>query len=168
MKKKTSKKQAKKIMKKTVKNHPKKVKKAVKKQQKRAPEKKIKVKISREELIKYKSILLDKKGSLLKDINHISKDTLNKSQRDVTGELSGYTFHMADVATDNYDRDFGLGLATAEQKVVWEIDEALGRINDKTFGSCQSCGNKIGKERLLAIPYTKFCKECQQAEERKK
>jgi RNA polymerase-binding transcription factor DksA len=75
---------------------------------------------------------------------------------------------MADVATDNYDREFGLGLASNEQKVVWEIDEAIGRINEKTFGSCQGCEKKIAKKRLQAIPYTRFCVACQEKEEQKK
>jgi len=163
MKKKQAKKQVKKQIKKKIRKPA--GKKAL---AKKPPTKKAAVKVSRQELLKYKSLLLNKKETLLKDIQHISKDTLNKNQRDVTGELSGYTFHMADVATDNYDRDFGLGLATSEQKVIWEIDEALGRINDKTFGKCLSCGGKINKERLLAIPYAKFCKDCQQKEEGKK
>lgn len=124
--------------------------------------------MTKQELAKFKTLLLEKKEKLLKEIGHISKDTLAKSQRDATGELSGYTFHMADVATDNYDREFGLGLASNEQKVVWEIDEAIGRINDKTFGSCLSCGKKIAKKRLTAIPYTRFCVNCQEQEEQKK
>ena len=124
--------------------------------------------MNKQELSKFKALLLKRKEELLKEIGHISKDTLAKSQRDATGELSGYTFHMADVATDNYDREFGLGIASSEQKVVWEIDEAIGRINDKTFGSCLDCGTKIVKKRLTAIPYTRFCVSCQEKEEQKK
>lgn len=124
--------------------------------------------MNKQELSKFKALLLKRKEELLKEIGHISKDTLSKSQRDATGELSGYTFHMADVATDNYDREFGLGIASSEQKVVWEIDEAIGRINDKTFGSCLDCGKNIVKKRLIAIPYTRFCVSCQEKEEQNK
>ncbi|MFH1407313.1 MAG: TraR/DksA family transcriptional regulator [Candidatus Omnitrophota bacterium] len=119
------------------------------------------------DLQKYRALLLKKKEILVNDIKHISSDNLSKSQRDATGELSGYTFHMADVATDNYDREFGMGLAATEQKVIWAIDEALGRIQDRSFGFCQSCEKKISKKRLTAVPYAKFCVDCQSKEEKR-
>lgn len=124
--------------------------------------------MNKAELQKYKDLLLKKKESLSKDIKQISKDALNKSQRDATGELSGYTFHMADVATDNYDREFNLGLATQEQKMLWEINEALGRIKDKSYGGCLGCNKPIPKKRLQAMPETKFCIACQSSTESKK
>lgn len=124
--------------------------------------------MNKAELQKYKELLLKKKESLSKDIKQISKEALSKSQRDATGELSGYTFHMADVATDNYDREFNLGLATQEQKIVWEISEALGRIKDKSYGSCLGCSKPIPKRRLQAMPETKFCIACQSSSESNK
>ena len=60
----------------------------------------------------FKDLLLKKKAELSKGIEHIAKDALKTSQRDATGDLSGYSLHMADMATDNYDREFSLGLAT--------------------------------------------------------
>lgn len=121
--------------------------------------------VSRAELTTFRKLLLRKKQTLVNEIEHISRDTLSRSQRDATGELSGYTFHQADVATDNYDREFSLGLATAEQRIIWEIDEALGRIQDRTFGNCLSCGKRIARRRLQALPYARYCIDCQKKEE---
>lgn len=125
-------------------------------------------KMKKAELEKYKKLLLDKKEDVLNELKHIQMDTLNKSQRDASGDLSGYTLHMADVATDNYDREFSLGIATGGQKILYDIDEALKRIEDKEFGNCQLCSKPIPKTRLKVVPYTKYCLVCQKAEESKK
>ena len=115
---------------------------------------------------KYKKLLLAKKARLLAEIKHIEKDTLNQSQRDAAGDLSGYRVHMADSATDNYDREFSLGLATNAQGVLYEIEEALKRISEKQFGACLSCGKPIPKKRLTAGPHAKLCIRCQSSEEK--
>lgn len=114
---------------------------------------------------KYKKLLLAKKARVLGEVKRIEKDTL-KSQRDTAGDLSGYSFHMADSATDNYDREFSLGLATNAQRVLYEIDEALKRITEKRFGACLTCGKPIPKKRLTAVPFAKLCIRCQSSEEK--
>lgn len=115
---------------------------------------------------RYKKLLLAKKARLLAEVKHIEKDTLNQSQRDAAGDLSGYSFHMADSATDNYDREFSLGLATNAQRVLYDIEEALKRITEKRFGACLTCGKPIPKKRLIAVPYAKLCIRCQSSEEK--
>ncbi len=114
---------------------------------------------------RYKKLLLAKKARLLGEVKRIEKDTL-QSQRDASGDLSGYSFHMADSATDNYDREFSLGLATNAQRVLYEIDEALKRITEKRFGACLNCGKPIPKKRLTAVPFAKLCIRCQSSEEK--
>ena len=116
---------------------------------------------------KYKKLLLKKKEEVLQAMKHIGEDTLNRSQRDSSGDLSGYTLHMADVATDSYDREFSLGLASNAQEILYQIEEALKRVGEKNFGECLSCGKLINKRRLTAIPYTTLCIECQSKEETK-
>lgn len=118
------------------------------------------------EVTKYKKLLNEKRSRLLSEVRHIEKDALSKSQRDAAGDLSGYSFHMADAATDNYDREFSLGLATNAQRIVYEIDEALKRISEKRFGDCLNCGKPIPKKRLMAVPYAKLCLPCQSSEEK--
>ncbi|MDD5019363.1 MAG: TraR/DksA family transcriptional regulator [Candidatus Omnitrophica bacterium] len=115
----------------------------------------------------YKKLLLEKREEIVGDISHISEETLKKSQKDASGDISGYTFHMADVATDNYDREFSLGLASKERGVLMEINHALQKFQDGQFGLCESCKKPISKVRLKAVPYATLCLRCQQAKEKK-
>ena len=116
----------------------------------------------------FKEILLKKKAETAKGIEHIANDALKISQRDAAGDLSAYSLHMADMATDNYDREFSLGLATNEQKVLNRIDAALEKIESNVFGQCELCGKKISKVRLKAVPYAELCVPCQETQEKKK
>jgi RNA polymerase-binding protein DksA len=110
----------------------------------------------------YKEKLLNLKDEVLSKIREISEETLMKTQKDISGDMSGYSLHIADVASDNYERDFSLGLVSDERKVLFEIEEALKRIESKTYGACQMCEKIIGATRLKAIPHTKYCKKCQE------
>lgn len=112
---------------------------------------------------------LEEQRKLIADgIDHFTKDNLNLSQRDASGDLSGYTFHMADVATDNFDREFNLDIASNEQQLLNRIQEALNKINEGTFGICENCQANISMERLKAVPYARLCIKCQEEEEKKK
>ena len=113
-------------------------------------------------------LLTKKREALLKGIQHIADDALKTSQRDATGDLSAYSLHMADVATDNYDREFSLGLADNEQKLLDRINAALERIDSNTYGLCEVCEKKIAKARLKAVPYAELCVPCQEKQEKKK
>jgi len=107
------------------------------------------------------------KEELSDGIKHISEDTLKKSQKDASGDISGYTYHMADVATDNYDREFSLGLASNERKLLYELEDALKKIEEGTFGICEECKCSIAKTRLKAVPYARFCVKCQEKREKR-
>ncbi len=124
--------------------------------------------MEKKDLQMFKELLTKKKEQLAKGIEHITEDTLKTSQRDAAGDLSAYSLHMADVATDNYDREFSLGLAGNEQKILNRIDTALDKIEDKTFGLCESCNKKISKVRLKAVPYAELCVPCQEKQEKKR
>ena len=126
----------------------------------------MKNKLAKKELHMYKEMLLNLKEDFLKQIKDISENTLMKSQKDISGDISGYTLHIADVATDNYDRDFNLGLVSDERVILLEIEEALKRIEDKTYGVCKMCEKSITRIRLNAIPYVKYCKKCQEKQEK--
>ncbi len=71
-------------------------------------------------------------------------------------EVSVFSEHMADAATDSYDRDWALAMASSTQSALYEIDEALNRINNGTYGICEISGQPIESERLQAIPWTRF------------
>lgn len=122
-------------------------------------------KMSSQELKFYKALLLKERENSGGELSHIAKDSLNRSQRDASGDLSGYSYHMADVASDNYEIEFSLGRATDEQKLLYSIDEALRRINEKTYGNCLQCSKPISKKRLRAVPHTELCIDCQKANE---
>jgi RNA polymerase-binding protein DksA len=124
-------------------------------------------KMSKRELKKYKILLVAERQKVGGDLSHIAQNTLNKSQREASGDLSGYSYHMADQASDDYERDFSLGRATDEQNLLYKIDEALRRIEDGTYGSCPQCYKPIAKKRLAAIAYTELCIECQSKNEKK-
>jgi len=127
----------------------------------------LKKKFNKKELQEFKKILLRKKEEILDGIKHIYDDNLKKSQKEAAGDISGYTYHMADVATDTYDREFSLGLASNEMKILYELDDALKKIEEGTFGICEDCKGLITKNRLKAVPSARLCVKCQEREEKK-
>jgi DnaK suppressor protein len=126
----------------------------------------LKNKLTKKELTDYKKLISKRRNEILDSIDRISEDTLKKSQKDASGDISGYTFHMADVATDNYDREFSLGLASNDRKFLYELDDALKRIEDGSFGVCEECKSVLTKARLKALPYARLCLSCQQKREK--
>ncbi|MFA5146082.1 MAG: TraR/DksA C4-type zinc finger protein [Candidatus Omnitrophota bacterium] len=122
-------------------------------------------KMDKKGLKAYKELLLKEREKISGQLSHLTEDTLNKSQRDASGDLSGYSYHMADMASDDYEREFSLGRASDEQKVLFFIDEALKRVEEGTYGMCLQCGKNIAKKRLTALPYTELCIVCQEAKE---
>jgi RNA polymerase-binding protein DksA len=127
----------------------------------------VKNKLAKKELAEFKKIVLKRKEEILDEIKHISEDTLKKSQKEASGDISGYTYHMADVATDTYDREFSLGLASNERKLLYELEDALKKIEDGTFGICEECKILITKTRLKAVPYARLCVKCQERQEKR-
>lgn len=126
----------------------------------------MKKRFAKKELDFYKEKLFNFKDDVLAQIRDISKDTLMKSQKEMSGDISGYGIHLADVATDNYERDFNLGLVSNERIIVLDIDAALKRIEDKTYGICDTCKKSIAKNRLNAIPHAKYCRKCKEKVEK--
>ncbi len=126
----------------------------------------MKNKLNKKDLAEYKKLITKRKNEVMDSISRISEDTLKKSQKDASGDISGYSFHMADVATDNYDREFSLGLASNDRKFLYELEDALKRIEDGTFGICEECKSPVTKARLLALPYARLCLDCQQKREK--
>jgi len=102
---------------------------------------------------KYYGRLLELREQLLHQMNGLAKDSAQ--------EMAGYSLHMADSGTDNFDRDFALSLLSSDQDAVYEIEEALKRIEKKTFGVCELTGKAIPRARLEAIPWTRFTVDAQ-------
>lgn len=174
-----AKKQAKKQVKKSVAKKKTAVKKAVKKAAvkktaakkpaaKKSAPKKSAAKTSIKDFTKFKDLLETIRLKVSGDLQQLEEDNLNKSQRDAAGDLSGYSFHMADVATDNFDLETNLGLASNEQNLLNLIDTALRKIDEGTYGICETCSKAIPQKRLMAMPYGSNCITCQEAEERER
>jgi len=123
-------------------------------------------KFDNKKLTQYKKSLMKLKDSFVHDINNMSKNP--GSQNSDSGDISGHVLHMADVATDMYDREFNLELASNEREVLAKIEQALKRVEDKTFGECNECKKPIPLARLNAIPYAETCLKCQEKIETEK
>ncbi len=119
------------------------------------------------ELAQFKKALLELREKLVGNVHFMEDEALGKSGHDASGNLSNVPIHMADVGTDNYDRDLTIGLIQNGEEELRAIDEALEKISKKTFGLCEGeeCGKKISKARLTALPYVKLCIDCQRQEE---
>ncbi|MCX5697794.1 MAG: TraR/DksA family transcriptional regulator [Candidatus Omnitrophica bacterium] len=126
-----------------------------------------KKKYNKKALAEFKKLILKRKDEIVDDINHISEDTLKKSQKEASGDISGYSYHMADVATDTYDREFSLGIASNERQFLYEVNDALKKIEEGTFGTCEDCKRLITKTRLKVVPYARLCVKCQEKREKK-
>ncbi|PIQ86605.1 MAG: hypothetical protein COV74_04300 [Candidatus Omnitrophica bacterium CG11_big_fil_rev_8_21_14_0_20_45_26] len=128
--------------------------------------KKTKQRFSAKDLEYYKGLLLTLRERIRTGLQHIEEDSLNKSQKDGSGDLSGYSFHMADMATDSFDTEFRLGIASSEQDLLYEIDHALKKIEDGTYGLCEKYEIPISKARLKAMPFARYSLKAQQEEEK--
>jgi len=100
------------------------------------------------EWVKFYNRLLELRDQLTRQMNGLAKESAQ--------EMAGYSLHMADSGTDNFDRDFALSLLSSDQDAVYEIEEALKRIERNTYGICELTGKPIPKSRLEAIPWTRF------------
>ena len=102
--------------------------------------------------------MLELRERLLNQMSGLAKESAE--------ELPGYSLHMADSGTDNFDRDFALSLLSSDQDAIYEIEEALKRIEKNTYGICELTGKPIPRTRLEAIPWTRFTVQAQAQLER--
>ena len=110
------------------------------------------------EWVKYYQRLIELRDQLVRQMNGLAKESAQ--------EMAGYSLHMADSGTDNFDRDFALSLLSSDQDAIYEIEEALKRIEKNTYGICELTGKSIPRSRLDAIPWTRFTVQAQAQLER--
>ncbi len=106
-----------------------------------------------------KDKLLQLRDAMVDSMAGVAQDTLRA--RAEGSEASAFGMHQADAGSDAYDRDFALSLLSQEQDALYEIDEALKRIDLGTYGICEMSGKAIPRRRLEAIPFARFTVECQ-------
>lgn len=125
----------------------------------KTPFKKVQLKVFEKQLLQIKIVLRQGMGRL-------EESSLKKSGRDGSGELSNLPLHLADAGSDTFEQDFSLGLLEGGDIEVKEINEALERIVNKTFGICEECSSSISENRLKVIPYARLCVKCKEFSER--
>ncbi len=114
-----------------------------------------------EKFRRYYRLLLDVRSHLTEGIERHSEESLKRSAKDDAGDLSAYGQNMADGGINTFDRDFVLSLVSSEQEALSEIDAAIKRIHDGTYGVCEITGKPISKDRLLAVPFARNSAEAQ-------
>jgi RNA polymerase-binding protein DksA len=113
-------------------------------------------KLTKKQLEHFRQKLVLEKNKVLEDMNDLQHDNLKQSISDASGENSRYTYHLGDVASLSYGREFSMGLAERQQKYLEEIDEAIERIDQGTYGICKVTGDLISVERLEEVPVAKY------------
>ncbi len=114
--------------------------------------------MTKQDLAGFKKLLLERRQLLAGDVNHLEEGALRKSKDDAaTLDISNF----ADLGSDNFEQDFMIGLIENSEETLREIDAALQRIEDRTFGLCEEGNHPIGKDRLKVIPWARLCIECQ-------
>jgi RNA polymerase-binding protein DksA len=121
-----------------------------------------KAKLPRKELDKYREILLRKRNELIGDIAHMEEEALKQN----SGSLSNLPQHMAEQGSDTCEQSLSLDLAQVDRRLIKEIDEALKRIDEGTYGVCLRTGKRISPERLAEVPWAKYTIEAAREMER--
>jgi len=112
--------------------------------------------LAKSELNEFRDILIAKRRALIGDMNGIQAEAFRINRQEGTSDLSNMPTHPADIGTDNYEQEFTLGLLESERAMLMEINEALDRIEDRTYGVCLGTGKPISKARLRARPWAKY------------
>lgn len=109
---------------------------------------------------KFKELLLKQKREIEHTIGMMKENKAAEQDKYSPTELSNYDNHPAEMGTEVFQVEMNNALRVHEEYILNEIDEALDRINEGTFGKCALCGKEIGTERLEVLPYAEVCIEC--------
>jgi len=124
--------------------------------------------VNKKELKKFEVMLLEKRAELVADIEHLRKNAMDSTPTEAAGDLSTHAYHMADQGTDAEEREKSFYFASKSGRFLYHIDEALRRIEDGSYGKCESCGNDISAARLEAVPHARLCIACKEKDEQQK
>jgi DnaK suppressor protein len=113
--------------------------------------------MTKAEIDHFRRQLLAMKSRLGGELSQLEDEALRPVGGEASGNLSDVPVHPADLATENYDVEGALDLLEGETQLLKEVDDALARIGNGTFGRCEICHQEIPRERLEAVPYTRYC-----------
>ncbi len=122
--------------------------------------------MNKKQLTHLEKRLLEERARVMKELGYYD-ESFNATLQSSDGDLSSYSFHMADQGTDAMEREKAFLFASQEGRFLWHIDEALRRLyrSPERFGKCHSCEKEIAFERLDALPHARYCIDCKQREE---
>lgn len=122
--------------------------------------------MNKRDMQKFETRLIEERKRCLKELGHLENEELMINQKEASGDLSSYSFHMADQGSDTMEREKNVFLVSSKGNDLYEIDQALLRIKDAKYGNCLQCGKEIERERLEAMPHARLCIKCRQEEEK--
>jgi len=117
-------------------------------------------KLSDADLETYKNRLIALRSRIRGDVSTMTDGALSQSRSEAAGDLSAMPQHMADIGSDNFEQEQTLSFIQSDNTTLGLIEEALTRIKDGTYGTCESCGKTIPKVRLNVLPFTANCVQC--------
>jgi YteA family regulatory protein len=118
--------------------------------------------MNREELVKYEEKLLKERDKIIGTIDNMNEHGLELSQREEIDELSMYDNHPADLGSEMFDKERRFALLNNEESILEQIDTALARVEDGSYGTCELCGDSISRQRLDFLPYVTTCIDCEE------
>lgn len=122
--------------------------------------------MDKREMEHLKQQLLSLQETMTGQVANLERDALSASPREQSGDLSGYSIHLADTASDSYDREFTISLASREQQILNDVHGALAKMGTGEYGTCELCAQPIDETRLSAVPYARLCLPCKERQEK--
>lgn len=117
--------------------------------------------MNKRERKKFEKLLVEMREKKLEYITTLRELAISRTQRDASGDISAFTSHPADISTESDEREKVASLITRETLSLKELDAALERIRDASYGKCDTCGGDIPPARLQALPFATLCVKCQ-------
>jgi DnaK suppressor protein len=124
--------------------------------------------LAKAKLDKYRKLIEKKREDLLKELGYLEDTTMRSTTTELTGDISAYSFHMADQGTDAMEREKAFLWASREGRFLYHLNEAMARIQDGTYGYCEECRETISDDRLEAVPHCRLCIACKTNDETRK
>lgn len=111
--------------------------------------------LTEQDLKHFEQRLLEERSKIMREMGYLESTVLKVNPKDASGEMAGYSFHMADAGTDSMEREISFDLASKEGRLLREIDDALRRIYNGVYGTCEVTGQRIARTRLEALPWAR-------------
>ncbi len=123
-------------------------------------------KMSPEDLAYFKDLILKKRSKVVKNLEYLRSTIVDDTTHEAAGDVSNYSFHMADQGTDAQEREKNFMFAARDEKYLKQLDDALKRIENGTYGICRKTGKLISRERLEAVPTTTISVDAKKEEQK--